>query len=282
MQSEARPYALDTNLELHADSVDLFCLPLKNSFVRLKRGEQVVVAETNLHPNDSVDVHWVKLAASEQKQGWIRESEMKTLFVPTDSVSQFIHVFSHTNVPGFLAICTLFLAVWLMQIWRKKKMKLVWFNDIDTTYPLFLCLLMAFCATIYETMQVFMPEVWERFYFNPSLSPLDVPWILSLFLIGIWLFIIVLIAVIDVVFRRLQPAAALFYMLSLAAACIFCYFFFILTTSIYVGYLFLGMFLVLFLRRLFISLRTVTYSCGRCGHRMHSKGRCPHCGVLNE
>lgn len=115
---------------------------------------------------------------------------------------------------------------------------MVYFNDIDSLYPLLLCLLMAFCATIYESIQVFAPETWQHFYFNPTLSPFKVPLVLSAFLMGIWLFIVVLLAVLDDLFRQLSPAAAVFYLLGLASCCIFCYFFFILTTSIYVGYLF--------------------------------------------
>lgn len=60
--------------------------------------------------------------------------------------------------------------------------------------------------------------------FNPTLSPFKVPLVLSAFLMGIWLFIVVLLAVLDDLFRQLSPAAAVFYLLGLASCCIFCYF----------------------------------------------------------
>ena len=145
---------------------------------------------------------------------------------------------------------------------------MVYFNDIDSLYPLLLCLLMAFCATIYESIQVFAPETWQHFYFNPTLSPFKVPLVLSAFLMGIWLFIVVLLAVLDDLFRQLSPAAAVFY--------------FILTTSIYVGYLFLTAFVWVFLKRLRISLLASRYRCGRCGQKLREKGVCPHCGAINE
>ena len=44
---------------------------------------------------------------------------------------------------------------------------------------------------------------------------------LSAFLMGIWLFIVVLLAVLDDLFRQLSPAAAVFYLLGLASCCIF-------------------------------------------------------------
>ena len=76
----------------------------------------------------------------------------------------------------------------------------------------------AFCATIYESIQVFAPETWQHFYFNPTLSPFKVPFVLSAFLMGFWLFIVVLLAVLDDLFRQLSPAAAVFYLLGLAPA----------------------------------------------------------------
>ena len=69
-----------------------------------------------------------------------------------------------------------------LRAFMKKRLQMVYFNDIDSVYPLFLCLLMAFSATVYETMQVFVPDTWEHFYFNPTLSPFKVPFILSVFL----------------------------------------------------------------------------------------------------
>lgn len=149
---------------------------------------------------------------------------MMHAFVPTDSISQAIYLFSDTHASYFIIIFALFVAVWLFRAFRRKQLRMVYFNDIDSLYPLLLCLLMAFCATIYESIQVFAPETWQHFYFNPTLSPFKVPLVLSAFLMGIWLFIVVLLAVLDDLFRQLSPAAAVFYLLGLASCCIFCYF----------------------------------------------------------
>ena len=141
---------------------------------------------------------------------------------------------------------------------------------------------MAFCATLYETMQVFVPDTWEHFYYNPTLSPFRVPLVLALFLSGLWAFVVVLVATVDVLFRRLPLTTAVFYLLGLASACIFCYFFFILTTGIYVGYVFLVLLAALFVRVLRRSLHTSLYRCGHCGEALSQKGTCPYCGALNE
>lgn len=277
-----RHYTWNTNLVLQADSINLVALPLKESYSTLRQGDRVVVAELDVHPNDTVDSVWVKLAHSQEVQGWLRECEMKQAFVPADSISQAIYLFSDTHIPYFIVICALFVAFWLIRMLRRKSFRKSGFGDIDYVYPLLLCLLMAFCATLYETMQVFVPDTWEHFYYNPTLSPFRVPLVLALFLSGLWAFVVVLVATVDVLFRRLPLTTAVFYLLGLASACIFCYFFFILTTVIYVGYVFLVLLAVLFVRVLRRSLHMSLYRCGHCGEALSQKGTCPYCGALNE
>ena len=92
-----RHYTYNTNFEVQADSVVLERLPVKDSFISLYRGDRVVVAEFAIHPADSVDSVWVKLAHSQEAQGWIREKDLIHSFVPTDSISQFIYLFSDTH-----------------------------------------------------------------------------------------------------------------------------------------------------------------------------------------
>ena len=275
-------FTRNANFELYADSVTLACFPIKDCYNTLYKGDGVVVAEWVVHRTDSIDSLWVKLAHTQEVQGWIRESEMKQLFVPADSVSQAIHLFSATHASYFMIIFALFIAVWLLRAFYRKQLNLVYFNDIDSVYPLMLCLLVAFCATLYASIQLYAPEMWQHFYFNPTLSPFQVPLPLACFLTGFWLWVVVALAVLDVLFRQLSPAAAIFYLLGLASCCIFCYFFFIFTTGIYVGYLFLAAFMWLFYRRLYASLVATRYRCGACGQKMRTKGVCPHCGAMNR
>ena len=57
-------YTWNTNLEVLDDSVRLEYLPLKDAYVNLYKGDRVVVAEFSVHPQDSVDSIWVKVAHS--------------------------------------------------------------------------------------------------------------------------------------------------------------------------------------------------------------------------
>ncbi|MFC2674236.1 MAG: zinc ribbon domain-containing protein, partial [Prevotella melaninogenica] len=34
--------------------------------------------------------------------------------------------------------------------------------------------------------------------------------------------------------------------------------------------------------RIYLRKSSETYYCGNCGVRLHRKGRCPHCGAVNE
>lgn len=276
-----RHYTWNANLEVATDSSVLECLPIKEKYITLYKGDRVVVAEFAVHPADSVDSVWVKLAHTQDEQGWIRETELKKTFAPTDSISQAIHFFSNTHASYFVVIFALFVGAYLFRAFRRKQIQMVYFNDIDSVYPLFLCLLMAFSATIYESMQVFVPGTWEHFYYNPTLSPFKVPFILSVFLLSIWLFLIVALAVLDDLFRQLTPAAAIFYLLGLMSCCIFCYFFFILMTYIYIGYLFLALFIWVFAKKVYRNIG-YKYRCGHCGEKIKEKGMCPHCGAINE
>ena len=275
-------YTSGTNLQATTDSILLECLPVKGSYELLRRGDRVVVAEVAIHPADSIDSVWVKLAHSQDTQGWLRETEMMRKFVPVDSVSQAIHLFSHTHAQYFLIVLAAFTAVWLFRLALRKKTPLVFLDDIDSLYPMLLCLLMAFCATLYESMQMFAPDTWQHFYFNPTLSPLHVPPVLAFFLAGLWLFIVVLLAAIDDSFRQLSFTTAVVYLLGLAACCIFCYVLFMFTTRIYIGYLLLAGMSWLFVRRAWQSLSTPHYRCGRCGCKLLRKGVCPRCGAVNE
>ena len=163
----------------------------------------------------------------------------------------------------------------MFRLARRKQIRMVFLNDIDSLYPLLLCLLMAFCATLYESMQLFAPDTWQHFYFNPTLSPLHVPPVLAAFLIGMWLFIVVLLAALDDLFRQLSFTAAIAYLLGLVSCCIFCYVLFIFTTRIYIGYALLAGMAWLFVRRLRLSLRHPHYRCGRCGYKLGPERHLP-------
>lgn len=270
----------NANLELYADSIELELLPVKDTYIQLYKGAQVVVAEFDIHPADSVDSVWVKVAHSQDAQGWLRQKDLTSGFVPVNVISQSIYLFSHGHTPYFIVVVALFLALYLFRMFRKKRIRLVYFDNIDSVYPVLLCLLVAISATLYQSIQMFAPDMWQHYFFNPTLSPFKVPALLSSFLVSFWLIVLVGLAALDDVFGQLPASEAFFYLLGLIVVCIFSYFFFVLATRFYAGYFFLGWMIVLFARR-FRSIPMYEYRCGNCGKRLKAKGVCPHCGAEN-
>ena len=277
-----RHYAPGTNLELESDSINLACLPLQNCTNMLYKGERVVVAEIRKDTADVVDSIWVKVAHSDAVQGWVHEKDFKSQFVPVDSISQSIHVFSGVNKAVIAFMMFFFIAFFLIRDYQQQPFKLVWFNDIDSLYPLFLCLVVSLSATLYESMQLFAPDTWETYYYAPTFSPFKVPLILGLFLCSLWLIIIATITAVSEVFKHLSDMSIAYYLVGLMAACVFCYLFFMLTTHLYIGYICLAIFFLAFYRRLWLRTLRYPYRCGHCGKKIQRKGVCPHCSAINE
>ena len=163
---------------------------------------------------------------------------------------------------------------------RRKQIKLIWLNDIDSVFPLLLSLLMAIAATTYNSIQHFVPETWERYYYEPTLNPFDVPFILGFFIVCVWLIVLVGVAVLDDLFHQTKAEVAFFYLVGLVSCCIFIYVFFTYL-NIYIAYVCLAAYGAGCIRW-FCKSDRYPYVCGACGAKMRAKGICPHCGALNE
>lgn len=275
-----RHYTLNSNFEVTSDSLLLQQLPLMDR-LPVFRGERLVVAEFMVQPADSVDSVWVKVARDQETMGWVHEKELLDNVVPVDSVSQFIHFFSNSHTIAFLVIVGLFGIGYIHRAIRRQQLQLVWLNDIDSVFPTILLWLVATAAALYGSIQHFVPGTWEQFYYNPSLNPFGLPFILSLFMCNVWAIILVGLATLDDLFHQTRAEAAFFYLLGLMSCCIFLYLFFTFTTYYYVGYPCLLAYTVWSFNRIKHASR-YPYSCGNCGAKMKGKGVCPHCGAVNE
>jgi hypothetical protein len=218
-----RHYTLNSNFEVTSDSLMLQQLPLVDVLPVFK-GERLVVAEFMIQHADSVDSVWVKVARDQETMGWVHEKELLEKVVPVDSVSQFIHFFSNSHTIAFFIILGFFGIWYVHRAIRRQKLQLIWLNDIDSVFPTVLSWLVATAATLYASIQHFVPGTWEQFYYNPSLNPFSLPFILSLFMFNIWGIILVGLATLDDLFHQTHIEAACFYLLGLMSCCIFLYF----------------------------------------------------------
>ena len=275
----SRPYRLNANFKVVADTLWLYHLPLTDSLA-VVQGDQLVVAEFAVHPDDSIYSLWVKVARDQETIGWLPEQRLLQGIVPVDPISQGILWFSSSHTVPFLVISAGFALWFAVRAVRRKQIRLIGLNDIDSIFPLSLSWLMAVAATLYNSILHFSPSVWEAYYYNPSLNPFQLPFIIGLFIFCIWLIILMGIAMLDDLFHQTSVEVALFYLTGVAACCIFLYIF-LTCLPVYGAYFCLTAYSVWVFKQL-KGASGYPYACGACGAKMRRKGICPHCGAMNE
>ena len=249
--------------------------------VVIKHNNHLVVADIRILPTDPVDSVWVQLARDQSTFGWIHESKLLPAVVPDDPISQFISTFSDTHLIIFLIVICLMGTTYLVRKMFRNNARLVHVRDINSFYPTLLTLLVAGSATFYASIQMFAPDTWRHFYFHPTLNPFSVPLLLSVFLISVWAILIVGLAVVDDVRHKLPFSEAMWYLFSLMAICAVNYIAFSISTLYYIGYFLLAAYIFFAVKRYWNNSR-YNYTCGHCGERLRTKGRCPHCGAINN
>jgi len=281
-------YTVNDNFLLSVDSISLQTqepfhnMPidtLSDSIV-LYRRDPVVVAQIMVIPEDSIDSVWVKVARDQFSQGWIHQTTFLNSVVPDDPISVFIYLFSQRHLWYFLGMV---FAVGMLMVWRQTKrwhFYMIFVRDISSFYPTMLTLTLSGSAILYASIQRLIPDTWVLYYYHPTLNPFDLPLILGLFVASIWLLVVLIIATLDEVLSLLPFPEALLYLFSLLGVCVACYLVFSLAVLGWVGYL---LYVVLFIAFVWRYLRCFRAHCicGRCGAKMHSKGRCTRCKTIN-
>ena len=246
----------------------------------VNKGERIVVADIRTLPTDTIDSVWVKVAHDQVTQGWLRESELLEGVSPDDPISQFIDIFSDVHLLVFMAFCVIVGSAYAFRRLVRRNAYIVHLNDIDSPFPMLLCLLVASSATLYASIQLFGAESWRHYYFHPSLNPFSLPLHLGLFVASVWAIIITAVAAFDDARRQLSASDAVLYLAGLVSVCAVDYVVFSIFTLYYVGYLLLIAYIYYALRR-YYRYSHHPYRCGHCGAKLRTKGRCPYCGTHN-
>ena len=238
-----RHYGTNFNFVVKADSLVLVRQQPEEVLTRMHTdtltvygGDHVAVAEIRILPNDSIDSVWVQIARDQQTIGWLHERTMLPSVVPDDPISQFIKTFSDVHLIIFLTVICIIAAAYLLRTATRRKAHIVHLNDIPTFYPTLLALTVAAGAVVYASLRLFADDIWEHFYYHPTLNPLIVPPALGVFLVCVWAMVIIALAAVDVVRSILPPADALLYLCGLAAVCAVNYIVFTVATLYYIGY----------------------------------------------
>ena len=236
-------YSINYNFVVKTDSVNLVrqqpeevISRLPTDTVAIYRHDHIAVADIRIIPTDSIDSVWVQVARDQATFGWIHESTLLANVVPSDPISQFISTFSDVHLLIFLITISIISVAYLMRTIFRRNAKIVHFNDIASFYPTALALIVASSATLYASIQTFAPDMWQHFYFHPTLNPFSLPPLLSVFIVSVWAILIVGLACIDVVKSILPTGEALLYLCGLAGVCAVNYIVFSLSTLYYIGY----------------------------------------------
>lgn len=252
-----RYYGENYNFIVRTDSIEMISSQpeeevsnMPTDTIVFYKDEQLVVVDFRIMPQDSIDSVWVQVAHDQFTFGWTRESTLLPNVDPDDPISQFISTFSNRHLLIFLLIISVIAAVYVVRIVYRKNARIVHFNDISTPYPAALCLVIATSATLYATIQMYAPDMWRRFYFHPTLNPFAAGLLIGLFLITVWLIVIVGLAAVDEVRKRLPFGEAFLYLCGLAAVIAALYIVFSVTTLYYVGYPLLAVYWMWALRRI--------------------------------
>ena len=269
--------SLQSNQPLHNLPIDTLCEQLSVYF-----RERLVVAETLVIPEDSVDSVWVKLARDQFTMGWTHQHDFLESVVPDDPISQFIHLFSIRHLVFFAILFAISLFALLYQVFSRKKPHVFFLRDILSPYPTILLITLAVSALLYAGIQHYVPETWVLYYYHPTLNPFDLPLILSLFLCSVWILLVLAVATIEEVYRLLPIGEAMLYLLSLLGCCILCYLLFTFAAiSPGASYILFALFAIVLIIHYYRNSRA-QYLCGSCGERLQELGKCPHCGAENR
>lgn len=279
-------YSVNFNFLVKADSLQL--VPQEGDFLsdttQVYKGELLVVAEikrTESNP-DSLPTYLVKVAHDQQTMGWINEADLLRGTVPNDSISQLLDFLASSRAIWMSSLIGLGLVGLLIYKRGHRARDYVLFVfSLDSFCTTFFLMLVASLAALYASVQNFVPEFWQEYYYHPTLNPLLLPGVMSILVTLVWLIIIAYVAVVIEVYNHFFFLRGMAYLLEVSGMAMLIYLFISWTTLIYIGYLLLPLLLGLLLL-LYFRYGRCKYICGKCGHKIHKLGACPYCGAINE
>lgn len=261
-------YSENFNFLVKADSLTL--IPREGDLINdtcyVRKGDEIAVAAIKTVPGDSIDSIWVKVASNQYNMGWIREKELLKGVTPNDTISEMLDALSSSRAIWMSALLALGLVAFLIgrkkNVARKDFLKqevihlLDFLSEMPSIYPALFLLWTGIMASLYASVQNFVPEFWQEYYFHPTLNPLVLPPLMAALVVVLWLVIITFIAVIDEVYHHFYFQPGITYLAKLIGAAMLVYLIISWTTLIYVGYLLLAA-LTYFLIRLIVRQLSV-------------------------
>ncbi len=286
-------YGPNFNFELKADSMIL--VPREGDLIQdtcvVRNKDLLVVAQIKrIEASDSTmeDTFLIKVAHDQTTMGWVKESKLLENAVPDDPISQLIDFMTGSRAIWMSSFLGFGVIAFFFRKMRKQKMsiglsdlKVVDLIEMDSFYPPLLLILVACVAALYASVQNFVPEFWQEYYFHPTMNPLLLPPIMAVLVTLVWLTLIVIVAVVIEVYNNFYSFRGIIYLFEIAGLCMLVYLLISWTILIYVGYLLLPI-LIAYLIYYYFKYIRCTMTCGHCGRKIREKGICKHCGAINE
>ncbi|MBQ5462309.1 MAG: hypothetical protein IIT55_10785, partial [Bacteroidaceae bacterium] len=244
-------YGPNFNFELKADSMIL--VPREGDLIQdtcvVRNKDLLVVAQIKrIEASDSTmeDTFLIKVAHDQTTMGWVKESELLENAVPDDPISQLIDFMTGSRAIWMSSFLGFGVIAFFFRKMRKQKMsislsdlKVVDLIEMDSFYPPLLLILVACVAALYASVQNFVPEFWQEYYFHPTMNPLLLPPIMAVLVTLVWLTLIVIVAVVIEVYNNFYSFRGIIYLFEIAGLCMLVYLLISWTILIYVGYLLL-------------------------------------------
>lgn len=231
-------YSENFNFRVKADSLQI--VPREGDILTdtctIYEDDVIAVAAIRTVPGDGTDTVWVKVAHDQFTMGWIEEGELLRGVVPDDPISSMLDWLTSTRGIWMSVAVIMGLAALLYRRGRRKNLQLLKFEEMDSPYPMLFLGVIALMASLYASVQNFVPEFWQEYYFHPTLNPLELPLLMAVLVTLMWLTLIMLIAVIDEVMHYFPSIQAMVYLFEIIGAGMVVYLIVSWTTLIYIGY----------------------------------------------
>lgn len=251
-------YSENFNFVVKADSLTL--IPREGDLItdtcRVYRDDIIAVAAIKIMPGESTDSVWVKVASNQTTMGWIAEQELLRGTTPDDPISEILYALSSSRAVWMSAFLTF--GVIAVIVGRRKKhnvKKVLRFDELASPYPPLFLLLVAVMASLYASVQNFVPEFWQEYYFHPTLNPLVLPPVMATLVIVMWLVIITFIAILDEAYHHLYVLQGITYVAELLGITMLVYLVVSWTTLFYVGYLLLAILVIYLTKKIIIAAK---------------------------
>lgn len=235
-------YSNNFNFIVKDDSLTL--VPREGDIIqdtcRVYEGELIAVAAIKSIPGDSIDSIWVKVAHDQRTMGWIPEQQLLRGTTPDDTISQLLNMLSSSRAIWMSAFVFIGFIALLIRKGKRGMPILFNFDEMASPYPFIFIALVALMASLYASIQNFVPEFWQEYYFHPTLNPLILPPLMAALVVITWLVIITFLAVIDEVYNHFYLIPGITYLCELTGLGMIIYLLISWSTLIYIGYLLLA------------------------------------------